>query len=124
VEDAAPAPAPSAARDCTLAPVHFAFADAGLSAAARKTLEGFAGCIAAGGTGLVIVGHTDSRGPDDFNKRLGMSRAAAVSSFLEAHGVGSPRITTRSSGASQPLCDEATERCWARNRRVEVTTGR
>jgi len=121
---AAPGPAPSGARACTLAPVRFAFADAALSEAARASLERFAGCIAAGPSSLVVVGHTDSRGPDDFNKRLGMRRAAAVSTFLEAHGVASPRIATRSSGKSRPLCDEAAERCWARNRRVEVTTGR
>jgi outer membrane protein OmpA-like peptidoglycan-associated protein len=123
-EDAAPGPAPSGARECTLAPVQFAFAAAALSDAARRSLAGFAGCAAAGRSSLLIVGHTDSRGTDEFNRKLGERRAAAVSAFLEAHGVGSPRITMRSSGASQPLCDESSERCWARNRRVEVTTGR
>lgn len=67
---------------------------------------------------LDVVGHTDAQGGPAHNQDLSERRAASVVTALEARGV---RITLRPSGMGERvhLCEEQTEECQARNRRVE-----
>jgi peptidoglycan-associated lipoprotein len=67
---------------------------------------------------VLIEGHCDERGTNDYNTALGDHRARATANYLMAHGVLSERITTLSYGEERPLCTERTEACWARNRRA------
>jgi len=71
-------------------------------------------------TEVLIVGHTDSQGSDDYNMRLSMRRAASARQYLTSMGVSSARIRTEGRGEMEPVADNSTESGRARNRRVEV----
>ncbi|MBI2365701.1 MAG: OmpA family protein [Deltaproteobacteria bacterium] len=68
---------------------------------------------------VVIEGHADSIGSDDYNRKLGMRRAQTVMKELAAQGVEPERMSAASFGESKPLLGQETD--WARavNRRVE-----
>jgi peptidoglycan-associated lipoprotein len=68
---------------------------------------------------VMIGGHADERGSDEYNARLGERRAEAVKRLLVAKGVEANRITTTSYGERQPLCADHREPCWGKNRRAE-----
>jgi peptidoglycan-associated lipoprotein len=65
-----------------------------------------------------IQGHTDSRGPDSVNSRLGEERAEAVRLFMNQHGVPLNRMATISYGKQDPAADNKTRAGRAQNRRV------
>jgi peptidoglycan-associated lipoprotein len=66
---------------------------------------------------VLIEGHCDDRGTNEYNLALGDRRANSAKNYLVRSGVMESRITTISYGEEQPLCTEQTESCWARNRR-------
>jgi outer membrane protein OmpA-like peptidoglycan-associated protein len=127
-ERAAPAAAPpalatpvAASATCALAPLHFKFMRADLSAQARGALDRFAACLAGTGSRVTLVGHCDRRGSDEVNQRLGTRRAEAAARYLVDRGIAAARLDVESRGADAPLCVEATAACHARNRRVVAT---
>ncbi len=65
-----------------------------------------------------IQGHTDARGPDSLNSRLGEERAEAVRLFMNQHGVPLNRMATISYGKQDPVADNKTRAGRAQNRRV------
>ena len=65
-----------------------------------------------------IQGHTDARGPDSLNTRLGEERAEAVRMFMNQHGVPLNRMSTISYGKQDPVGDNKTRAGRAQNRRV------
>ena len=65
-----------------------------------------------------IQGHTDSRGADTLNNRLGEERAEAVRLFMNQHGVPLNRMSTISYGKADPVADNKTRTGRAQNRRV------
>ena len=65
-----------------------------------------------------IEGHCDERGTVEYNLALGAKRAKSVKDYLVSLGVASDRLTTISYGEELPLCRDASEQCYARNRRV------
>jgi peptidoglycan-associated lipoprotein len=67
---------------------------------------------------LEIQGHTDSRGPDSLNSKLGEERAEAVRLFMNEHGVPLNRMATISYGKQDPVADNKTRAGRAQNRRV------
>ena len=67
---------------------------------------------------LEIQGHTDSRGSDSRNQRLGEDRAEAVRLFLNQHGVPLNRMATISYGKQDAVADNKTRAGRAQNRRV------
>ena len=67
---------------------------------------------------LEIQGHTDARGPDAVNQRLGEERAEAVRLFMNQHGVPLNRMSTISYGKADPVADNKTKADRAQNRRV------
>jgi outer membrane protein OmpA-like peptidoglycan-associated protein len=69
---------------------------------------------------VVLQGHTDYKGSDEYNMKLGMDRAEAVRQELVASGVAAERLSTVSFGESQPLFSEQEDWARAANRRVEV----
>ncbi len=67
---------------------------------------------------LEIQGHTDSRGSDATNQKLGEQRAEAVRLFMNQHGVPLNRMSTISYGKKDPVTDNKTRANRAQNRRV------
>ena len=67
-----------------------------------------------------IEGHTDSVASDDYNRTLSERRAAAVSAWLAAHGIGKARLATTGHGEARPVADNSTPGGRQQNRRVEV----
>ncbi len=65
-----------------------------------------------------IEGHCDERGTVEYNLALGARRAMAAKDYLVSLGVAPERLSTISYGEELPLCREAGEGCYARNRRV------
>ncbi|MCP4007570.1 MAG: OmpA family protein [bacterium] len=69
---------------------------------------------------VIVKGHTDSAGTDDFNQKLSEKRADRVRNFLVSEGVSSGRIQSLGFGESLPMSTNATAEGRAQNRRVEV----
>ena len=67
---------------------------------------------------LEIQGHTDAKGPDNINTRLGEERAEAVRLFMNQHGVPLNRMATISYGKQDPIDSNKTRHGRAENRRV------
>jgi len=67
---------------------------------------------------LEIQGHTDAKGPDTINTRLGEERAEAVRLFMNQHGVPLNRMATISYGKQDPVDSNKTKHGRAENRRV------
>jgi peptidoglycan-associated lipoprotein len=67
-----------------------------------------------------LEGHCDSRGTIEYNLGLGAERAKSVKDYLIGQGVGADRLSTISYGKELPLCQDESEECWARNRRVHA----
>ena len=68
---------------------------------------------------LMIEGHCDERGTEDYNISLGERRALAVTDELVRLGIGQGRIRTTSYGEKVPMADGATEQAFSQNRRGE-----
>jgi peptidoglycan-associated lipoprotein len=68
-------------------------------------------------TKVMIEGHADSRGTNEYNLALGERRAVAVRDYLVSLGLAADRITIVSKGEEQPFCSEDNEACWQQNRR-------
>src|SRR5262245_4735997 len=69
---------------------------------------------------LLIEGHTDNTGSEDFNMRLSQQRAEAVRDQLVSRGVGPDRITTKGYGPKYPVVANDSASGRQQNRRVEV----
>ncbi|HEV1287127.1 MAG TPA: peptidoglycan-associated lipoprotein Pal [Bryobacteraceae bacterium] len=66
---------------------------------------------------IVIEGHCDERGSEEYNLALGDRRAIAVKEFLVQLGVPEDRLKTISFGKERPVCTDQDEACYQRNRR-------
>lgn len=71
-------------------------------------------------TNILVVGHTDSTGSEEYNMTLSKNRAYAVSDYLNNKGVINSRITTNWFGETQPIYDNSTASGRAKNRRVNI----
>ena len=71
-------------------------------------------------TDLVIVGHTDAMGSDQYNADLSQRRARAAASYLASLGVNSNRLRTYGRGETEPVAENSNETGRQQNRRVEV----
>jgi outer membrane protein OmpA-like peptidoglycan-associated protein len=71
-------------------------------------------------TNILIEGHTDSRGAENYNQRLSERRAKSVANALSKLGVRNVRIKEIGYGQNQPVADNSTEEGRQLNRRVEV----
>ena len=70
---------------------------------------------------VTIEGHCDERGTNEYNLALGDRRAESVKAFLVNLGISASRLTTISYGEERPVCFDANEECWAKNRRGHFT---
>ena len=67
---------------------------------------------------LLIEGHTDQRGTTEYNMALADRRARASMHYLVSLGIRATRISVISYGKERPMCAEAAEDCWGKNRRA------
>jgi peptidoglycan-associated lipoprotein len=104
--------------------VHFDFDKSTIVRDAPGQLQRLAACLQkAPARRLLVDGHCDDRGTTAYNLALGKRRSEAVKKYLGDLGVAGT-IETNTYGEERPLCREATEDCWARNRRAEFTIER
>lgn len=118
-------PAPPAPTTLT---VHFAFEESVLReedlealAAMARTLRDHPSQV------LLVVGHTDARGGERFNRDLGAARAASVRDWIvQQHGISPSRIRVETRGEAEPVAANAgpagrdNPEGRARNRRAEL----
>ena len=69
---------------------------------------------------LLIEGHCDERGTEEYNRALGERRALAIRERLAKAGISPDRLRTLSYGEDKPLELGHTEAAWAKNRRGEL----
>lgn len=67
---------------------------------------------------IIVEGHCDERGTDEYNIALGERRAQAVSRYLRVQGVPAENIETVSYGEERPVNPASNEAAWAQNRRA------
>ena len=72
---------------------------------------------------VVLEGHTDTRGSEKYNEKLGLDRAEAVKNELVAQGIPVDTVSTISFGETRPLFTEKEDWAYAANRRVHVRVG-
>jgi len=99
--------------------IHFDYDAYNIRPDAKPVLEKVASSLLKSAAAKVLLeGHCDERGTDEYNLALGDRRAKAAKDYLIALGVAPSRIETISYGELKPVCKESTEKCWAKNRRV------
>ena len=69
--------------------------------------------------GVLIEGHCDERGTNEYNMALAEKRASAVRQYLASLGISSGRLRIRSWGEERPADPASSEAAWAKNRRAE-----
>lgn len=68
---------------------------------------------------IEISGHTDSKGSDEYNKKLSQLRAQSVVDYLVQKGIDKNRLTAKGYGESKPIASNDTEEGMQLNRRTE-----
>jgi outer membrane protein OmpA-like peptidoglycan-associated protein len=71
-------------------------------------------------TKVLIEGHTDSRGSDEYNEALSERRARAVATELESRGISGGQVQTLGRGKAYPVASNDTPEGRQQNRRVEI----
>jgi peptidoglycan-associated lipoprotein len=65
---------------------------------------------------VLLEGHCDDRGSEEYNLALGTSRAESLRKSLLQQGISADRIKTISYGKEKPFCTQENEQCWQQNR--------
>ena len=100
--------------------IYFDFDQFTLSSEARQTLGNNAKYLQSkSDMEIVIEGHTDERGSDEYNLALGESRALAAKNYLVSLGINPRRLSVISYGEEKPAKLGSNEEAWAKNRRAE-----
>ncbi|MEM9986375.1 MAG: OmpA family protein, partial [Bacteroidota bacterium] len=114
-----------ALKDLELDPIFFEEASDKLDPQAKGVLDRLAEQMAScEDCRLIIQGHTDAKGGDEYNQILSVLRAYNVKYYLVyEHGISQSRITSGGAGEHQPLADNETDQGRQRNRRVDFELG-
>jgi outer membrane protein OmpA-like peptidoglycan-associated protein len=105
----------------TLSDVLFDTAQATLKPGADRALDRLAQFLKdSPGTNVLIEGHTDSVGTDDYNLVLSQRRAQSVADALSTRGVATDRVQTKGLGKAYPVASNDTQAGRQQNRRVEI----
>jgi len=101
--------------------IHFDFDKYAIRPGDAKILDANAEWLKSNPDSLVLIeGHCDERGTNEYNMALGDRRAKATLNYLLSRGVQSTRMSTISYGEERPLCTQHNEACWSQNRRAEL----
>jgi peptidoglycan-associated lipoprotein len=105
--------------------VHFEFDRYDIRSQDESTLQTNAAWLRSNKSYLVLIeGHTDERGTPEYNVTLGERRAKMTQNYLVSHGIDSRRISIISYGEHRQQCTDATEDCYAKNRRAHFRVKR
>ena len=105
----------------TLGDVLFSTGKAALQPGAMSTIDRLSAFLAQYKEKTVLIeGHTDNIGADQYNQVLSEQRADAVRVALVELGVAPERVSTTGYGESRPLADNSTDAGRLKNRRVEI----
>jgi peptidoglycan-associated lipoprotein len=100
--------------------VHFAFDSAVVKTTEKANLDAVAAALAGDATlKLLIEGHCDERGTEEYNRSLGERRALALREALAKKNVDPQRVRTESFGKDKPVDPGHDEAAFAKNRRGE-----
>ena len=105
-----------------VSPPRLDFDSSKLKKSFRGTMTGLADCMLSGGLKgkkVLLVGHADPRGEEDYNMSLGGRRAWSVRAALESLGVEERRVDLTSRGALEAIGTDETG--WRMDRRVDIT---
>jgi len=102
--------------------VHFATDKYNLNDEAKSILDKLAAIFYENpDTNILIVGHTDSVGSEEYNLKLSERRAKAVTNyFTQEKGLPASRFVTKWYGETKPIYDNSTPEGRAKNRRVNI----
>jgi peptidoglycan-associated lipoprotein len=121
-----PAPAPPPAEfmaNPAVQDIFFNFDKSNIRPGDAKILGANAAYLKANPDQLVLIeGHCDERGTNEYNLALGERRAKSAMNYFVAQGIEANRITVVSYGKERPVCTEKAEVCWAKNRRDHFLT--
>jgi peptidoglycan-associated lipoprotein len=99
--------------------IHFEFDRYQIRSEDESSLQSNATWLRSNKNYLVLIeGHSDERGTPEYNVALGERRAKTAQNYLVSHGIDSRRISIISYGEHRQQCTDATENCWAKNRRA------
>jgi peptidoglycan-associated lipoprotein len=105
----------------SLEDVFFDFDKFSIKSEYRSVLTRNAEILAANPNKRVLVqGHCDERGTNEYNMALGEKRAKAVVDFYTNYGIAPSRITWISYGEEKPFAAGSNEAAWAQNRRAHM----
>jgi peptidoglycan-associated lipoprotein len=100
--------------------VHFDYDKSAIRANEQKNVAAVADYLKTNGEKAVLVeGHCDERGTDEYNRALGVRRAGAIRDELVRLGIDPGRVDTISFGRDKPVDTARTEAARAKNRRGE-----
>jgi peptidoglycan-associated lipoprotein len=103
--------------------IHFDFDKYNVRPGDARILDANAAWLKSNQGNLILIeGHCDERGTNEYNLALGERRAKSAMNYLVAQGVQASRITIISYGKERPICPEHNEACWAQNRRAHFLT--
>jgi peptidoglycan-associated lipoprotein len=103
-----------------LKPIYFDFDRYDIRPADAKVLDANAQWLKSNAEQLVLIeGHCDERGTNEYNLALGERRAKSTMNYLVSQGVQASRITIISYGEERPVCSQKNEECWSKNRRSQ-----
>jgi len=106
--------------DVNFTPVYFAFDSYALAPQELAKIDRVAQHLQSNSRHVLVVeGHCDERGSNEYNLALGENRALSVRAHLVNLGIGPERIQTRSFGEEKPAALGTGEAVWRLNRRGE-----
>jgi peptidoglycan-associated lipoprotein len=111
----------NALSDIDIAQVYYDFDSYEIRKEFSDVLRTAAEALRRSNANVVIEGHTDERGSDEYNMALGERRAAAVRKYLYNLGVPMKQMSIVSYGEAQPAVGGSGERVWQLNRRAEFS---
>jgi peptidoglycan-associated lipoprotein len=103
-----------------IAKVHFLFDSSELKLKAKNLILSKIDLIKSANLPIIIEGHADARGSEDYNKILGENRAKCVKDFLVKNGINSDLITIVSFGKNSPEDKRKSEKAYRLNRRAVI----
>jgi len=99
--------------------IYFDFDRSDLKTEAREILKRKAEWLRNNsGQSIIIEGHCDERGTNEYNLALGDRRAQSAKNFLRDLGIAKSRLTTISYGEERPANPRGNENAWSKNRRA------
>ncbi len=100
--------------------IHFDYDSAVVKSGDGANIAAVAGYLGNNtGIALLIEGHCDERGTEEYNRSLGSRRAAAARDAVIAAGGDASRITVTTFGEDKPAVTGHDESAWSQNRRAE-----